>query len=167
MSEQENLRIIGEAYEALNAHDLDRYTALLDESYMWETGTLPAGPFVGREGARQAMEMYYRAFPNLHYEIEQHIACGDYVTTRWRITATHEGASWAFQPPGGKATFTGVTSPPSKTGKSSMPGSTSVLAVCSIRWACYRFQDRLVSNFCDPFSTWETKSSVVNCCQVP
>ena len=91
MSEQENLRVIAEAYEALNAHDLDRYTALLDDSYVWETGTLPAGPFVGREEARQAMEMYYRAFPNLHYDIEQNIASGDYVVTRWRITATHDG----------------------------------------------------------------------------
>jgi predicted ester cyclase len=91
MSEQENLRVIKEAYDALNAHDLDRYTALLDDSYVWETGTLPAGPFVGREGARQAMEMYYRAFPNLHYDIEQNIASGDYVVTRWRIHATHDG----------------------------------------------------------------------------
>src|SRR3984893_12311999 len=91
MSEQENLRVIQEAYDALNAHDLDRYTALLDDSYVWETGTLPAGPFVGREEARQAMEMYYRAFPKLHYDIEQNTASADYVVTRWRIHATHDG----------------------------------------------------------------------------
>ena len=48
MSQQENLRIIREAFEAWNAHDVDRYTAMLDEGYVEETHTRPT-PVRGRE----------------------------------------------------------------------------------------------------------------------
>ncbi len=37
------------------------------------------------------MEMYLHAFPDLHFEIEQMLACGDYVVTRWHSTGTHKG----------------------------------------------------------------------------
>jgi steroid delta-isomerase-like uncharacterized protein len=35
--------------------------------------------------------MYFAAFPDLQYEIEQILAVGDYVVSRWRATGTHKG----------------------------------------------------------------------------
>jgi steroid delta-isomerase-like uncharacterized protein len=90
MSEMENRRLIEEAFSALNAHDPDRYAKIVDDSYVLESEAFPA-PLRGREGVKQFIAMYVKAFPDFHYEIEQMIASGDYVVSRWRITGTHKG----------------------------------------------------------------------------
>jgi ketosteroid isomerase-like protein len=65
MSEQENLGMVRESFEAFNAHDAGRFAALLDEAYVWESDTLPA-PLMGPEAARQGAQIYLTAFPDLH-----------------------------------------------------------------------------------------------------
>src|SRR5687767_12701132 len=52
--------------------------------------TLPE-PLRGRAVWRQAMQEYFHAFPDLHFDTEQVFASGDYVTLRWRATGTHQG----------------------------------------------------------------------------
>src|SRR2546425_9641548 len=76
MSEQDNLRIIREAFAAWNAHDVDRYAALLDEGYVEETHTRPT-PARGREAARAAMREYLRVLPDLHFDVDVMITSGD------------------------------------------------------------------------------------------
>jgi predicted ester cyclase len=92
MSQQENLRIIREAFEAWNAHDADRYAALLDEGYVEETHTKPT-PVRGREAARAAMREYLRALPDLHFDFDVMITSGDQVFTRWLVTGTYREES--------------------------------------------------------------------------
>jgi len=62
MSDQDNIRIARQSWDAWNAHDVDGVLKVLDEKHVWETDTLPA-PVVGRDGYRQAMQMYLTAFP--------------------------------------------------------------------------------------------------------
>jgi|SRR6266545_1077933 len=81
MSEQDNLRIIRQGWDAWNAHDVEAALKVLDEKHVWETDTLPA-PVVGRDGYRQAMQMYLAAFPDLRFSIDQLLSserrlCGD------------------------------------------------------------------------------------------
>src|SRR5262245_48380877 len=90
MSEQDNLRIARESYDAWNAHDPSRYGKLLDANHVWESDTVPA-PAKGREAVLQLMHMYLRAFPDLHFEIDQMLASGDYVVTRYTARGTHRG----------------------------------------------------------------------------
>lgn len=90
MSEHENLRLMREFFEAANAHDVDRLAAMVEEAYVQESDSLPA-PVRGREAYRQMLKTHYSAFPNLHYEIEQMIASGDYVVTRLRLSGTNQG----------------------------------------------------------------------------
>ena len=90
MAEEDNLRVMREVIEAFNAHDLERIAEKVDEAYIGETDTLQA-PVRGRDGYRRMLEMYYTAFPDTHYEIEQMICSGDYVVTRLHITGTHRG----------------------------------------------------------------------------
>jgi steroid delta-isomerase-like uncharacterized protein len=87
MSQQENLRIVHEAFEAWNAHDAGRYAALLDEGYVEETHTRPT-PVRGREAARAAMQEYFRVSPDLHFDLDVMITSGDQVFTRWLVTGT-------------------------------------------------------------------------------
>jgi steroid delta-isomerase-like uncharacterized protein len=90
MSETDNRRMIEEAFEALNAHDPDRYVKSLDDSYVMESDAFPT-PVHGREGAKQTLVMYFKAFPDLHFEAEQIITSGDHVVARWHATGTHKG----------------------------------------------------------------------------
>ncbi len=90
MSEQQNMQVAREAINAWNAHDPDRLIKLLAEDYVSESDTLPA-PVRGRESARGVFQMYLRAFPDLHFEMEQLLPSGNYVVTRWHATGTHGG----------------------------------------------------------------------------
>lgn len=89
MSETENRQMIKEAFEALNAHDLNRYVKQLAESYVWEADISPT-PIRGPEGAKQAVAVYFKAFPDLHFETDQVIVSGDSTVVRWRATGTHK-----------------------------------------------------------------------------
>ena len=97
MSQHENLRIIREAFEAWNAHDVDRYAALLDDAYVEETYTRPA-PVVGREAARTAMQAYLDVVPDLHFDCDVLITSGDQVFTRWLVTGTYREESTSRPP---------------------------------------------------------------------
>jgi steroid delta-isomerase-like uncharacterized protein len=46
----------------------------------------------GREGAKQYVTMLRKAFPDLHFTIEDQIAEGDMVVTRWTARGTHKGS---------------------------------------------------------------------------
>jgi len=90
MSEQDNLRIARQGWDAWNAHDPDSFVKLIADDFVSESDTLPT-PLRGRDGARQSMQMYIKAFSDLHFDIEQMIASGEYVITRWHGTGTHKG----------------------------------------------------------------------------
>jgi steroid delta-isomerase-like uncharacterized protein len=81
---------------------------LLDEKHVWETDTLPA-PVVGRDGYRQAMQMYITAFPDLHFRIDQMLPSGDYVVTRYTATGTHNGELMGIPPTRRRAEIHGCT----------------------------------------------------------
>lgn len=99
MGEQDNLRIVREAFEAWNAHEPKQHSALLDQQYVLESDTVPS-PLRGQEAYRQFMEMYLRAFPDLHFDIEQMLASGDHVITRWHSSGTHQGELMGIPPTG-------------------------------------------------------------------
>ncbi len=90
MAEQDNMRVMRELFDAANAHDVERIVERVDEAYIAESDTLPA-PMRGREEYRQFLQMFYTAFPDTHYEIEQMISSENYVVTRLHITGTHRG----------------------------------------------------------------------------
>jgi steroid delta-isomerase-like uncharacterized protein len=90
MAENANLELVRESFDAWNAHDPDRYVKLLDDQYVQESDTLRQA-VSGREAGRGIMQMYLRAFPDLHLDVEQLLTSGDYVVVRWTGTGTHRG----------------------------------------------------------------------------
>src|SRR2546426_11087035 len=103
MVEQDNLRVLREVFDAWNQHAPNRMMKLFDEKFVGETDTLP-GPTVGREAAGQVMQMYIRAFPDLHLTVDQMIASGDTVVTRWTATGTQRGELMSIAPTNRAAT---------------------------------------------------------------
>ena len=60
------------------------------------------------EETLQFWSMYFIAFPDLYYVIEDLIAEGDKVVARVTNTATHQGPLMGIPPTGTKLTFTGT-----------------------------------------------------------
>lgn len=72
-------------------------------------GILPAGEVMrGREAVKQYMTMLHKAFPDGHFAIEDQIAEGDKVVTRWRFHGTHKGEFQGIAPTGKQVTMTGI-----------------------------------------------------------
>jgi steroid delta-isomerase-like uncharacterized protein len=87
MSER-NLEVIRNSFQALNAHDAHAFAATLDSTYVLETDTLPS-PVHGPQAAGEVLEPYWKAFPDLQYDVESMIATEETVMTRWKASATH------------------------------------------------------------------------------
>jgi predicted ester cyclase len=116
MAEQDNLNITRQVWDAWNAHDIEGALKNIDENHVWESDTLPA-PLVGGDAYRQAMQMYLTAFPDLRFVIDQRLASGDYVVTRYTATGTHRGDLMGIAPTNKLAETHGCTIADIKNGK--------------------------------------------------
>ena len=70
-------------------------------------GTLPGLP-TGPEGSKQFVTVYRNAFPDLHFTIDDQIAEGDKVVTRWTGNGTHQGELAGMPATGKSSTVTGI-----------------------------------------------------------
>lgn len=71
----------------------------------------------GPEGTRELIEGYRSAFPDLKLTIEEQLAEGDLVATRWTAKGTHKGELMGIAPTGKESTVTGLTIDKIKDGK--------------------------------------------------
>ena len=70
--------------------------------------TLPGLP-TGPEGARQVVTMYRNAFPDFRVTVDEQIAEGDKVVTRWTAHGTHKGELAGIPATGKSSTVTGIS----------------------------------------------------------
>lgn len=97
MAQQDNRDLVRQIFEAWNAHDAERYVRHLDKGFVFESDTLPA-PVRGADQARQLFQMYVAAFPDLHFDLQDVLADGDWVVVRWHSKATHRGEFMGIAP---------------------------------------------------------------------
>lgn len=69
----------------------------------------PANRVQGTEGVKQLVTKYRTAFPDTHFTIEEMIAEGDKVVTRWKAEGTHRGVLEGIAATGKRVTVAGVT----------------------------------------------------------
>jgi steroid delta-isomerase-like uncharacterized protein len=69
----------------------------------------PATETHGREGVKQFYMALHSAFPDIHFAIEDQVAEGDKVVTRWTARATHNGEYQGIPPTGNRGELTGIT----------------------------------------------------------
>ena len=111
MSEQENTRIVEKLFEALNAHELGRFSDHFAADYRADQPGAAAS--LTEEQNNAYTQGFFDAFPDLRFDTRQIIAQGDFVVVNWMGSGTHKG---------GLRTPTGAVVPP--TGKHAMvPGS--------------------------------------------
>ena len=71
----------------------------------------PAVPNPGRgpQAEKQLVTMYRTAFPDLNITIDEMMADGDKVVTRWTSRGTHKGDLMGVAPTGKQVNITGIT----------------------------------------------------------
>ncbi len=71
----------------------------------------PANPNAGRgpQAEKQLVTMYRTALPDLHMTIDEMLADGDKVVTRWTARGTHKGDLMGIAPTGKQVTITGIS----------------------------------------------------------
>jgi steroid delta-isomerase-like uncharacterized protein len=70
-------------------------------------GALPGLP-TGPEGTKQLVMVYRNAFPDVHFTIDEQIAEGDKVVTRWTAHGTHQGELVGIPATSKSTTVTGI-----------------------------------------------------------
>ena len=107
MSTEENKALARSSFEEiLNNVNLAIIDEVFSPNYVLHT---PAGPVHGPEGFKQFVLMYRNAFPDARYTLEEMIAEGDKVVTRWTATGTHLGELMGIPPTGRRGTVTGIS----------------------------------------------------------
>ena len=94
--------------EAFNKGNLDVIDELVAPGIVNHDAALPE-PLVGIDASRASITGYRDAFPDLEITIEDQIAGGDGVATRWSARGTHQGELMGMPATGKQATVTGIT----------------------------------------------------------
>ena len=98
-------RLLEEAFNAGNVTVMDE---ILAEAFVNYDAALPE-PGIGIDAAKASVTGYRDAFPDLRITIDEQIAEGDRVVTRWSAKGTHQGELMGIAATGKQATVTGIT----------------------------------------------------------
>lgn len=105
MSEQ-NKQVIRRAYdEVYNKGNLATVDELIASDFVVH---LPGDDVQGPEALKGYVSSLRNAFPDLEMTIDDQLADGDMVVTRWTARGTHTGPFQGIPPTGKRASFTGV-----------------------------------------------------------
>jgi steroid delta-isomerase-like uncharacterized protein len=97
---EENKDLARRSWEMLvNQQNPDAIDELYTPNFVWHE---PDQDIQGSEEARQFLNTYLSAFPDMHVSVEEVIAEGDKAVTRWTIRGTHQGELEEFGPPTGR-----------------------------------------------------------------
>ena len=107
LSETENIAILQRfVEEVINQGRFEVADELVQENFV-ELDPLP-GQRQGREGLKDVIGMMRAAFPDLHWVIEETVASGEKVVSRFRWSGTQRGDFLGIPATGRKVTVAGV-----------------------------------------------------------
>ncbi len=104
----EELKAIARRYieEVWNNGNLALIDELFTPDYINHTPSI--GQMAGPEGIKQLIGSFRNAAPDLHFTINDMIAEGDRVVTRWTAQGTHQGELMGVPPTGKQITVTAI-----------------------------------------------------------
>jgi len=95
-------RVIEEVYNQGDLAAIEEYVA---SDFVIHS---PSEEIHGPDGVKQYVAALRDSFPDLHLTIEDQIAEGDRVATRWTARGTHTGAFQGIPPTGKRGSMTGI-----------------------------------------------------------
>jgi len=105
MSEQNKMLVRRAFEEVYNQGKLEVIDDLVASNIIVFAGP---GEIRGADGLRQYVAALRTAFPDLHMTIDEQIAEGDTVVTRWTAHGTHLGPFQGIPPTGKRGSMTGI-----------------------------------------------------------
>jgi steroid delta-isomerase-like uncharacterized protein len=105
MSQHNRMLVRRAIEEVYNRGDLAIVDELVASDFVIHS---PSEEIHGPAGAKQFVAGLRAAFPDLHVTIEDQMADGDRVATRWTAGGTHTGAFQGIPPTGKQARMTGI-----------------------------------------------------------
>ena len=106
MSTEDNKALVRRFYEDVFYR---RNLALVDElcstTHVFHN---PPTTLHGREEFKQLLSVYLTAFPDARFTVEDEIAEGEKVTSRYTFRGTHQGELMGMPPTGKQVTVTGI-----------------------------------------------------------
>jgi len=106
MSAEENKALVRRAWDGVSQGNLDVIEEVYAHDLVWHESD---EDIHGVEAARQFVTIYLDAFPDMRITVEDLIAEGDKVTSRWTAHGTHQGELLGIPPSGNQVTITGIT----------------------------------------------------------
>ncbi len=108
MPPEENKAVVRRFLEEIfSGGNLELVDELFAPHYVLHDPAVP-GEVRGPEGVKQYVGMYRGAYPDTRFTVEDQIAEGDEVVTRWTGRGTHQGELMGIPPTGQEVTVTGI-----------------------------------------------------------
>ena len=104
--EEQNKALVKRMYEAANERDFEAYKEVVAPEYAWYVPSRNTKP-ISREGTIEFVREMVNAFPDCHWSIEDLIAVGDIVVSRFIFRGTHEGEFRGIPATGNKIEISG------------------------------------------------------------
>lgn len=85
-----NRQLIEARYEAVNAHDFERFQSFYADAVVWRDPGL-ARPAKGPRAVRRRLEAWTDSVPNLKWQLDDLFGEGDKLCAEFTFTGTHRG----------------------------------------------------------------------------
>src|SRR5215208_1780728 len=108
MSAEESKAVMRRFWEVWEQGNIDLLDELLAREYINHTLATPDLP-PGPEGVKEVVSMFHSAMPDLRVVIEEMIAEGEKVATRYALEGTHEGELFGAAPTGKQLSIKSIT----------------------------------------------------------
>lgn len=105
MSEQENIRLVQQAYSNFKGGDIESLLGLLSDDIQWQLPDVENVPYSGRRSGRREVEQFFASLAEaqdaLEFDPQEFVAQGEKVVAtgqyRWRAreTGRNFGGDWA------------------------------------------------------------------------
>jgi steroid delta-isomerase-like uncharacterized protein len=107
MSVEENKAVVRQFFETFSRNDFAAFEAVTSQDIVYHTA--PPGISPGIQGYRELMGMYHGAFPDMQLTIDDVLAEGDKVVTRFTPSGTHRGELMGIAPTGKRVSIDGIS----------------------------------------------------------
>jgi predicted ester cyclase len=106
-TEEENKALVRRWFEeGMNKQNPDIIDEFFDANHIIHFPGQPED--VDLDGWKQLVSAIFTAFPDIYFTIEDQIAEGDKVATRWTLRCTHQGEYMGIPATGKQVTYTGI-----------------------------------------------------------
>ncbi|MGW4774128.1 ester cyclase [Nocardia sp. NPDC004278] len=108
MSEQ-NKAAARRVFDAWNARDLAVFDEVIAADFIDHDPQNPFADVHGPDGFKRLAQMYLAAFSDQRFLVNEQIAEGDFVTTRWTATGTNDGEMMGMSATGKPVVVQGIS----------------------------------------------------------